>query len=56
MEIISDTTDTNGRRHVVVRYTEEEKSAMAERAAAHRAETERRMAEREAMHMQKEDK
>lgn len=56
MEIISDTTDASGRRHVVARYTEEEKSAMAERAAAHKAEMDRRMAEREAMHMQKEDK
>lgn len=56
MEIISDTTDTNGRRHVVVRYTEEEKSAMAERAAEHRAEMERRKAELEAAHGPKEEK
>lgn len=35
MEIISDTTDTNSKQHIVALYTVEEKSAMAERAAAH---------------------
>lgn len=56
MEIISDTTDANGMRHVVARYTEEEKSAMAERAAAHRAEMERSRAELAAAHSPKEEK
>lgn len=50
MEIISDTTDANGRRHLVVRYTEEERAEMSERATAHRAEMEKRRAEREAAH------
>lgn len=56
MEIISETTDANGRRHVVARYTAEEKAAMAEQAAAHRAEMERRRAEIEAAHKPKENK
>lgn len=50
MEIISDTTDTNGKRHIVARYTAEEKSAMAERASAHKEEMEKRRAEMEAAH------
>lgn len=56
MEIISDTIDTNGKRHIVACYTAEEKSAMAERAAAHKAEMEKRRAEMESAHKAKEDK
>lgn len=47
MKIISDTTDGNGKRHIVACYTAEEQEAMAERAAAHDAEMERRRSERE---------
>ena len=40
MEIISDITDANGKRHIVARYTDEERAEMAERAAAYKAEME----------------
>ena len=50
MEIISDTVDDNGMHHLVVRYTEEEKAAMAQRAEEHKAEMERLRAEHEAAH------
>lgn len=55
MEIISDTTDTNGRQHVVARYTAEERAVMTERAAAHKAEMEKHRAEMEAAHQTKEN-
>lgn len=56
MEIISDTVDGNGMHHLVIRYSAEEKAAMAERAAAYKAEMEKYRTEVEAAYKAKEDK
>ena len=35
MQVVSDTIDENGKRHLVVKYTEEEKEAMRLRKEQH---------------------
>lgn len=47
MEIVSETIDENGKKHVVARYTDEEKAEMEKRAEEHKAEMEKRRAEME---------
>lgn len=45
MEIISETTNSEGKKVIHARYTAEEKAAMAERAAKAKAEFEAKRAE-----------